>query len=266
MVSAKDIVVKPIKSAAANALVKRIHYSGKVVQNSQLHSGVFLNGSLQGVMSFGPSMDKRKIQGLVEGTSWSGFIELNRMAFSDMLPRNSESRAMSIAFKLIKKHYPHIEWVISFADGAQCGDGTIYRASGFVLTGITENKTLYLMPDGQRIAGMTLEANYNTEKVRNVSKAIGVEHKPRTRKQWKALVASPIEGFMFRYIYFLNPEAKKRLTVPILPFSKIDEMGARMYKGVSYARTKQANLSDQLERGGVTPTCTLQNALIIREC
>ena len=137
MASAKDIIVKPIKSAAANALVKRIHYSGKVVQNSQLHFGVFLNGKLEGVMSFGPSMDKRKIQGLVEGTSWSGFIELNRMAFSDMLPRNSESRAMSIAFKLIKKHYPHIEWVISFADGAQCGDGTIYRASGFVLTGLS---------------------------------------------------------------------------------------------------------------------------------
>ena len=260
MASAKDIIVKPIKSAAANALVKRIHYSGKVVQNSQLHFGVFLNGSLQGVMSFGPSMDKRKIQGLVEGTSWSGFIELNRMAFSDMLPRNSESRAMSIAFKLIKKHYPHIEWVISFADGAQCGDGTIYRASGFVLTGIRENKTLYLMPDGQRIASMTLTANYNTQKVRDVSAFLGVEHKYRNMSQWKALGASPIEGFMFRYIYFLNPEAKKRLTVPILPFSKIDEMGARMYKGVSYARTKQANLSDQLERGGVTPTCTLQNA------
>ena len=35
---------------------------------------------------------------------------------------------------------------------------------------------------------------------------------------------------------------------------------------IPYARTKQANLSDQLERGGVTPTCTLQKALIIREC
>jgi hypothetical protein len=40
-------------------------------------------------MQFGPSLDKRKVQGLVEGTSWNGFIELNRMAFSDRLPRNS---------------------------------------------------------------------------------------------------------------------------------------------------------------------------------
>lgn len=239
MASAKDIIVKPIKSAAANALVKRIHYSGKVVQNSQLHFGVFLNGKLEGVMSFGSPMDKKKVLPLVEGTSWSGMLELNRMAFSDALPRNSESRAMAIAFRSIKKHYPHIEWILSFSDGTQCGDGTIYRASGFLLTQIKKNSTLYLMPDGQRIAGMTLEANYNTEKVRNVSKAIGVEHKPRTRKQWKALGASPIEGFMFRYIYFINPEAKKRLTVPVLPFSKIDEMGAGMYKGKP-KRDKQA--------------------------
>ena len=260
MATAKDIVVKPITAAAANKVVKAVHYSGTHTQNSQLHFGVFLNEKLEGAMQFGPPIDRRKVLPLVKDTEWHNMIELNRMAFSDALPRNSESRAMAIAFRLIKKHYPNIEWVLSFSDGTQCGDGTIYRASGFVLTQIKENKTLYLMPDGQRIAGMTLEANYNTEKVRNVSKAIGVEHKPRTRKQWKALGASPIEGFMFRYIYFLNPEAKKRLTVPILPFSKIDEVGARMYKGVSYARTKQANLSDQLERGGVTPTCTLQNA------
>ncbi len=142
MATAKDIHVAPISSAAANATVKRLHYSGKVVQNSQLHFGVFLDGRLEGVMSFGPSMDKRKVQGLVAGTGWNGFIELNRMAFSDRLPRNSESRALGVAMRLIRKHYPHIEWVISFADGTQCGDGTIYRASGFALTGIRENATL----------------------------------------------------------------------------------------------------------------------------
>ena len=43
--------------------------------------------------------------------------------------------------------------------------------------------------------------------------------------------AKPIPGFQLKYVYFLNDSAKKRLTVPILPFSKIDEMGAGMYKG-----------------------------------
>jgi hypothetical protein len=102
MVTAKDIRIAPINSATANVLVRRIHYSGKVVNNSQLHLGVFLDNRLEGAMQFGPSLDKRKIQGLVSGTKWSGFIELNRMAFSDNLPRNSESRALGVAFRLIK--------------------------------------------------------------------------------------------------------------------------------------------------------------------
>lgn len=146
MGKAKDIILKPISAKDANALVKRVHYSGKVVQNSQVHIGVFYHGRLEGAMQFGPSLDKRKLIGLVEGTQWHNFIELNRMAFSDVLPRNSESRAISIAMKLLKQHAPQIKWVISFADATQCGDGTIYRASGFVLTSIKENGQLYSLP------------------------------------------------------------------------------------------------------------------------
>src|SRR5574343_765986 len=97
MATAKDLIVKPIKAAVANEFVKSCHYSGKVVQNSQLHLGVFLGNMLHGVMQFGPSLDKRKVQGLVSGTKWHEFIELNRMAFTDALPRNSESRAIAVA-------------------------------------------------------------------------------------------------------------------------------------------------------------------------
>lgn len=60
MAGVKDIIVKPIKPSVANEFVKKHHYSGKVVQNSQLHFGCFLNGILGGVMSFGPSLDKSK--------------------------------------------------------------------------------------------------------------------------------------------------------------------------------------------------------------
>ena len=103
MGSAKDLIVKVIPSKVAVPFVKTHHYSGKVVNNSNLHFGVFYEGRLHGVMSFGPSLDKSKIQGLVEGTGWNEFIELNRMAFDDVLPRNSESRAIAIAMKLIRK-------------------------------------------------------------------------------------------------------------------------------------------------------------------
>lgn len=41
----------------------------------------------------------------------------------------------------------------------------------------------------------------------------------------------PLPGFQLRYMYFLDPAARARLTVPILPFSAIDAAGARMYRG-----------------------------------
>lgn len=231
---AKEIEVKVIPSKVAVPFVKKHHYSGKVVQNSNLHFGAFLDGKLHGVMSFGSSMDKAKIQQLVSGTGWNEFIELNRMAFDDYLPRNAESYCISRAIKLIKKNAPQIKWIISFADGCQCGDGTIYRASNFVLTGIKSNKTILEFPTGDRIAAMTLESHFTLDIVKKQCEYFGIEHKYRTRSEWIKIGNGSIkyiDGYMLRYIYFIDKSYRAKLTVPEIPFSKIDEMGAGMYKG-----------------------------------
>lgn len=214
---AKEIIVKVIPANIANEFVKKHHYSGKVVPNSKLHFGAFLDGCLHGVMSFGASLNKKGTMNLVKGTGWNEFIELNRMAFDDYLPKNSESRCISIALKLIKKNAPHIKWVISFADGCQCGDGTIYRASGFNLVKIKKNSSMWEnVNTGERMQDMQF---YHT----------------MTKKDdnWKKL-----DGNMLTYIYFLDANAKNNLTVPILPFSKIDEVGAGMYKGQKITHNK----------------------------
>lgn len=206
---AKEIKIKVIPSKLANQFVKKWHYSNKVVPNSNLHFGAFLDNALHGVMSFGPSINKKGTINLVEGTGWNEFIELNRMAFDDYLPRNSESRCISIAIKLIKKNAPHIKWVISFADGTQCGDGTIYRASGFKLVGIAKNTALRVNPE-------TGEAMH----------VIQAHHKKISKqfRKWKAY-----EGYQLKYVYIIKKGLK--INAPIIPFSKIDEIGAGMYKG-----------------------------------
>ena len=40
-----------------------------------------------------------------------------------------------------------------------------------------------------------------------------------------------LKGYQLRYIYFIDKSYRERLTVPEIPFSKIDEIGAGMYKG-----------------------------------
>jgi hypothetical protein len=248
MASAKDIRVAPIKAADANNIIKQLHYSGKVVQNSTIHLGVFLDGKIEGAMQFGSPMDRRKMQPLVEGSGWNGFIELNRMAFSERLPRNSESRAIAICMRLLRRTYQNLEWVLTFADGTQCGDGTIYRASGFVLTGIKVSKDLWLCPDGEVRHSMNFKTARPTPIQRQVRSQLGMatETENKLLALWGARL---LPGFQLRYIYFLNPSARERLTVPILPFSRIAEMGASMYRG-ERTRPKQATPATSGEAAG----------------
>ena len=243
---AKEIIVKVIPAKIANEFVKKHHYSGKVVANSNLHFGCFLDGKLHGVMSYGSPLDKSKILGIVADTGWNEMLELNRMAFDDYLPRYSESRCIAISIKLIKKNAPQIKWILSFSDGTQCGDGTIYRASGFILTNIRENNTLFVFPNGERIAGMTIEANWDLPQIKKICRDLGLEHKYRTRNDWKKLGAKPLPGFQLRYIYLIDKTCK--ITVPIIPFSKIDEMGAGMYKGQKITpQERRATLSEGVD-------------------
>jgi hypothetical protein len=236
----KEIVIKVIPASVANPFVKAHHYSGKIVPNSQLHFGAFLDGRLHGVLSYGCSMDKRKTMALVEGTGWNEFLELNRMAFDDYLPRNSESYCIGATLRMIKKQAPHIKWVISFADATQCGDGTIYRASNFVLTGIKKNTQIIELENGKRVAKKTLDnKNFPSINGRYFSNVL-LEHGG----------GHYVDGYQLRYIYFLDKNYRKRLTVPIIPFSEIDKRGAGMYKGENVTRQERHEIKspEQLER------------------
>ena len=105
-----------------------------------------------------------------------------------------------------------MEWILSFADGTQCGDGTIYRASGFVLTDIRQSNALRINPETGLVMH-TIQAHHLM-----IIKEF---------KNWK-----PTIGYQLRYIYFYNKNDVNRLTVPIIPFENIKKMGAGMYKGV----------------------------------
>jgi len=230
--SAKNLHVQPIDASSARAFVRRWHYSGRVDTRSALHLGVFWNGRLEGAMQFGASIDKSKAIRLVRDTHWNGFFELHRMAFSDRLPRNSESRALSVAFRLIRKHAPHIGWLLSYADGTQCGDGTIYRAAGFKLIGIKKNTSMWLMPDGQVCAKIVFEPGFSPNAGENSIKArYGKTGSETSAAFLKRIGAQPLDGFQIRYFYPLHSDALDRLTVPVLPFSMIREAGAAMYRG-----------------------------------
>lgn len=238
---AKEIIVKVIPGKIAIPFIKEHHYSGKVVNNSCLHFGAFLDGALHGVLSYGPSLDKSKMIGLVEGTGWNEFLELNRMAFDEYLPRNSESFVIAKTLRLIKKNAPQVKWVVSFADGCSCGDGTIYRASNFVLTGIKENFNLCRLPNGDKVHKMTLESRPTAPRPELGGKSYYdvTGGKCNFKKYVEHTGGEILPGYQLRYVYFIDKASRSRLTVPEIPFSRIDEIGAGMYKGERITRAER---------------------------
>lgn len=121
---------------------------------------------------------------------------------------------------MLKKNAPHIKWVISFADGCQCGDGTIYRASGFKLLEIRRNDAIRINPK-------------TGEKVHTIQ----AHHLKIPASEWNTW--QPVAGYMLKYVYFIDKSCIERLTVPILPYSKIDELNVGMYKGKQISQAER---------------------------
>ena len=48
-----------------------------------------------------------------------------------------------------------------------------------------------------------------------------------------------LSGYQLRYIYFIDKSKRQDLTVPEIPFSKIDELGAGMYKGEKVSQAER---------------------------
>lgn len=242
MFTAKDIEIKVIDSASSRKIVERYHYSGKCTQNSQIHFGVFLNGRLEGALQFGPSIDKRRMaQNL--GIGFNESIELNRMALSDNCPKNSESRALSICLRILKKKYPFLKIVISFADACQCGDGTIYRASGFKLHSYKVNTSLLMMPNGEIVAKKSLDDKLSSDGKYLSSVAIKNG-------------AKPLKGFQMKYLYFFDKEIEKKFK--FVEFDKIPDQ-VKMYKGIKRSELESKASSFQLGESGAIPTTALHS-------
>lgn len=213
MSEVKNIQLRTILPSVANRFMRAHHYSGKVVPNSQVHFGAFLDGRLLGVLQFGPCIQKRRTINLVPGTGWSEFIELNRMAFTDALPRNSESRCIAVALKLIKRSAAHIKWVVSFADATQCGTGAIYRASGFKLVGIQKNVSLRELPDGSRMHLMQKH------------------HLKISRAEWNSFKKIP--GYQIKYLYKYDGDYTGVKTLPYADLDKLEyPEGVRHQRGL----------------------------------
>jgi hypothetical protein len=199
--------IKEIERKISIDYIKKNHYSGKITQSSYIHIGVYFNNELMGVLQFGYAMNPASCSSVVEGTSVDEYLELNRMHLMDNDFKYAESQAISFSIKYIKRKYPKIKWIQSFADERCGGFGIVYQACSFDFYG--EHKSTFWELDGvwYHNKAMTIRDEKKiapSEKHLQANKDRAVPHVLR----------------QFRYIKFINQKWKKKCLLEQKPYIK----------------------------------------------
>lgn len=197
--------VKEIERQLAYDIIIKNHYSkkGDSVAHNKINLGVFNDIKLIGVLQYGYAMNPLSCKKIVKGTKINEYLELNRMWIADNVGKYPESKAISYSLKYIRKKYPNIKWIQSFADERCGGYGIVYQACSFNYYG--EHKSVFWEIEG--------EIYHNSILTNNKRKAKG-------RLENKINDAIKKELRQFRYIKFLDQREKKKCLLKELPYPK----------------------------------------------
>ena len=126
------MTIKQIRSAEIDQWIKKHHYlkstpAGAVIRLEFLDD----DGQRIGAMMWGrpvsPKVDQKHT------------LELTRMYFVDSTEHCAESKALGMARKHIRKHYPHIRGLIAYSSTMKQHEGIIYKADGWFLIGKSDS-------------------------------------------------------------------------------------------------------------------------------
>jgi hypothetical protein len=196
--------VCPISAHVAREVIIRRHYLHSFPGATQFSFGVFSGSRLRGVLTIG--CGSAQSYRLVGGAKDHDCATLSRLWLSEDLPSNSESRVIAVALRSLRKHTT-LKFLVSYADPSAGHIGTIYQAVGWIYTGLSQPVLMFDLGDGVLRHNRSVSSVLGT---RNMSflNSKGIEVKTVAQSQ------------KHRYIYFLDPCWRERLTVPVLPYPK----------------------------------------------
>jgi len=200
----QSIHIQPIPFIAAKNLIEKHHYLHSIPGGTKLTFGALTSGKLLGAITFG--VGPHNAYKLVEGAVRNDCLALTRLWLSDELPTNSESRIIAICLRALRKN-TQVKFIVSYADPTLGHVGTIYQASGWTYTGLSGAMPMFDLGDGRVRHSRSLSHSYGTHSLKHFeSCGLKVRVVQQARKH--------------RYVYFLDPSYRKRLTTKILPYPK----------------------------------------------
>jgi hypothetical protein len=130
--SALHFVIRKITNKTAEQWVTRWHYSRRMPTGKNICYGLYANGQLYAVIVYGIGVNpyQAKFLGVKQ------VLEIKRMCRSEPALPYPLSRFIALTAKMVAKEYAH-DCLIAFADPDHGHEGTVYKASGFRMHGMT---------------------------------------------------------------------------------------------------------------------------------
>ena len=227
---ASKVVVRQIGKSLAEDMIVKYHYSHKW-SLCQVAYGIFYITNKQsdffdateekfiGCVVFGQPVGRGAAESISKLISVYEVFELTRLWIADGYGRNIESYSISKSLDLLRRDFPKIKAIISYADGEQGHKGIIYQACNFHYQG---NSSLALMPNYsvslvgppyKWIHSRTISSTYGSHNVEHLKKKIG-------HTFWRKK-----ESSKHRYVYIICNKKENRLILknlkhPFQPYPK----------------------------------------------
>lgn len=207
---------------AAKYACENWHYSKCIPKSKLVKFSVYEDEKFVGVIIYGCGATRSLVNSY--GLQPEEGCELVRIALRKHF--NPVSKMLSISLKMLKKNFPGLRLVVSFADPEQGHHGGIYQATNWIFSGYSAASDEYIYK-GKRWQGRSFRNSFK-----------GMENHHEVKK---------VKGSSkIRYLFPLDKEIKKT----------IEKLSKKYPKRVEH----ESNASNfQLEKSGAVPTNTLQS-------
>lgn len=228
----KDLKMKTINEETAVEYISQYHYSRTTLPPT-LAFGHYYKDHLVNVILYRSPIGRMMAQQVMKGGDSENTWELIRMVSYEPKPKNLESYCIGNTLRYIKKYYPKIKIIISYADNSMGHMGYVYQASNFNYYGQSRVVDEWYV-DGKRIHSKTIAGQYGTTSVSKLKEMLGDRFQVRVIEETKS-----------RYFYILAQNKKDRknivskLKVKILPYPKGDNKKYDIFGKSDFANLKE---------------------------
>lgn len=206
--SAGKLVVADLDKRILRDMIARNHYS-RTCTMITVGYGVWYDGVLSGGIVFSIGTGKYANKYCPICKPWE-IIELTRLWLADYMPKNSESRVIGVALRVLKKGRGRFRAVLSYADETFGHIGTIYQATNFRYMGMSAINDRRVVIGEKVYSARSLNSRFGTSSIRRLRKILGRDDirilQTGTRKH--------------AYVYPLDDEVAAWLDAHKLPYPK----------------------------------------------